>query len=237
MQLEVLLSCISQGVQSIGCCLLSKRKFRENANIVNIFTNTFGKVSGIVYGGNSRKVRNYLQISNKIFVFYNSKSENKIGYFKTELMNAISPKYFNDKKKTSALLSLTSILNILLPDSQSYKNIYSSLEYLIQNFDHEKWDYFYINWELDLIKELGFDTDLEKFKTNILDYSEIINLDIDGIKYQVPKFLISKDSKIKIDSKLMKKALIFTRNIMLNKFFLPNNLNFPKSRILLENYF
>ena len=217
--------------------LLSKRKFRENANIVNIFTNTFGKVSGIVYGGNSRKVRNYLQISNKIFVFYNSKSENKIGYFKTELMNAISPKYFNDKKKTSALLSLTSILNILLPDSQSYKNIYSSLEYLIQNFDHEKWDYFYINWELDLIKELGFDTDLEKFKTNILDYSEIINLDIDGIKYQVPKFLISKDSKIKIDSKLMKKALIFTRNIMLNKFFLPNNLNFPKSRILLENYF
>jgi len=217
--------------------LLSKRKFRENANIVNIFTNTFGKVSGIVYGGNSRKVRNYLQISNKIFVFYNSKSENKIGYFKTELMTAISPKYFNDKKKTSALLSLTSILNILLPDSQSYKNIYSSLEYLIQNFDHEKWDYFYINWELDLIKELGFDTDLEKFKTNILDYSEIINLDIDGIKYQVPKFLISKDSKIKIDSKLMKKALIFTRNIMLNKFFLPNNLNFPKSRILLENYF
>ena len=37
--------------------LLSKIKFRENANIINVFTNTHGKVSGIVYGGNSRKIR------------------------------------------------------------------------------------------------------------------------------------------------------------------------------------
>jgi len=217
--------------------LLSKRKFKENANIVNVFTNSFGKVSGIVYGGNSRKVRNYLQISNKIFVFYNSKNENKIGYFKTELVEAISPKFFNSKKKTSALLSLTSILNILLPDSQSYKNIYLSLENFIKNLSHERWDYFYVNWELNLIKELGFDTNLETFKVKITNDEKILNLNIDGIKYQVPRFLILNDSDQKIDANLIKKALIFTRNVMLNKFFLPNNLNFPKSRILLENYF
>ena len=79
--------------------LLSKVKFRENANIINIFTNLRGKVSGIVYGGSSRKIRNYLQISNKIFAIHSSKSENRLGYFKTELVEAISPKYFNDKKK------------------------------------------------------------------------------------------------------------------------------------------
>jgi DNA repair protein RecO (recombination protein O) len=217
--------------------LLSKRKFRENANIVNVFTNSFGKVSGIVYGGNSRKIRNYLQISNKIFVFYSSKNQNNIGYFKTELVEAVSPKYFNDKKKTSALLSLTSILNLLLPDSQSYKNIYLSLENLIKNFSQERWDYFYINWELNLIKELGFDTNLEQFKEQSLNDKKILNLDIDGIKYQVPRFLILNNQDQEIESDLIKKALIFTRNLMLNKFFLPNNLNFPKSRILLENYF
>ena len=54
--------------------------------IVNIFTKKKGKIDGIVYGGNSRKIRNYLQISNKLFVSHNSKSENKIGYFKTELI-------------------------------------------------------------------------------------------------------------------------------------------------------
>ena len=217
--------------------LLSKRKFRENANIVNVFTNSFGKVSGIVYGGNSRKVRNYLQVSNKIFVFYSSKSENKIGYFKTELIEAISPRYFNDKKKTSALLSLTSILNILLPDYQSYKNVYLSLGNLLKNFNQKRWDFFYINWELNLIKELGFDLDLKKFKEQTSKDEKILNLDIDGTKYQVPKFLIFNDFNQEIEISLVKKALFFTRSIMLNKFFLPNNLNFPKSRILLENYF
>ena len=30
--------------------LLSRIKFRENASIINVFTNLHGKVSGIVYG-------------------------------------------------------------------------------------------------------------------------------------------------------------------------------------------
>ena len=89
-----------------NCFLLSKKKFRENANIINIFTENKGKIDGIVYGGNSRKIRNYLQISNKLFVSHSSKSENRIGYLKTELIKPISPLYFNDKERTSALISL-----------------------------------------------------------------------------------------------------------------------------------
>ena len=96
------------------CYLLSKRKFRENANIINVFTLKKGKVGGIVYGGSSRKIRNYLQISNKLFILNNTKNENKIGYFKTELVKAISPIYFNDKERSSALISLCSLLNLLL---------------------------------------------------------------------------------------------------------------------------
>ena len=110
------------------CYLLSKKKFRENANIINIFTKKKGKLDGIVYGGTSRKIRNYLQISNKLFVSHNLKNENKIGYFKTELIKPISPLYFNDKERTSALISLCALLNILLPDSQPNKNIYNSFE-------------------------------------------------------------------------------------------------------------
>ena len=112
------------------CYLLSKRKFRENANIINIFTQKKGKLDGIVYGGTSRKIRNYLQICNKLFVSHTSKSENKIGYFKTELIKPISPLYFNDKERTSALISICSLLNILLPVSQPNKKIYESFERL-----------------------------------------------------------------------------------------------------------
>ena len=86
------------------CYLLSKNKFRENANIINIFSLNKGKVTGIVYGGNSRKIRNYLQISNKLFVMNNTKNENKIGYFKTELIKPISPLYFDNKKNFCTII-------------------------------------------------------------------------------------------------------------------------------------
>ena len=106
--------------------IISKNKFRENAIILDVFTSKFGKVSGIVYGGNSRKIKNYLQLVNKIHVVYNSKGENRIGYFKVELINAISPKYFNDKIKTLCLNSLSSLLKAVLPENQSYLSIYES---------------------------------------------------------------------------------------------------------------
>ena len=217
--------------------LLSKIKFRENANIINVFTNTRGKVSGIVYGGNSRKIRNYLQISNKIFIIYSSKAENRLGYFKTELVEAISPKYFNDKKKTTALLSSSSILNLLLPESQPYKKLYLSLDNLINNFEKDEWIIHYIYWELILLKELGFDPYLDQFFDNLSDNSIQKTIEIDNVKYQVPSFLLSKKKIETLESVQIKRALSFTRNILTNKFFLPNNLLFPKSRIILENYF
>jgi DNA repair protein RecO (recombination protein O) len=217
--------------------LLSKIKFRENANIVNVFTNTRGKVSGIVYGGSSRKIRNFLQISNKIFVMHSSKSENRLGYFKTELVEAISPKYFNDKKKTTALLSSSSILNLLLPESQPYKKLYISFDFLLKNFEEKNWIIHYIYWELILLKELGFDPYLEQFFGKITDKTTQNTIEIDNVKYQVPTFLIMKKNTDILDCREISTALSFTRNILTNKFFLPNNLLFPKSRIILENYF
>ena len=217
--------------------LLSKIKFRENANIVNVFTNIRGKVSGIIYGGASRKIRNFLQISNKIFVIHSSKSENRIGYFKTELVEAISPKYFNDKKKTTALLSLSAILNLLLPESQPYKNLYTSLNNLLNNFENSDWIVSYIYWELTLLKELGFDPFLEQFTSDEIQTSRFKSIEIDNIKYQVPIFLLTKKKIDILENKEISTALTFTRNILTNKFFYPNNLSFPKSRIILENYF
>ena len=219
------------------CYLLSKRKFRENANIINIFTQKKGKINGIVYGGTSRKIRNYLQISNKLFVSHTSKSENKIGYFKTELIKPISPLYFNDKKRTSALISVCSLLNILLPDSQPNKKIYESFEKLIDFFNLENWIFFYIFFEINLIKELGYDTNLTEYLNNLVKDKNFIKIKIDGYIYDIPNYLIKKKIPENSTNLLIRKSLYFTRQVMQNKFFLTNNLIFPKSRVILENYF
>ena len=218
------------------CYLLSKRKFRENANIINVFTPKKGKVSGIVYGGNSRKIRNYLQISNKLFIFYNSKND-KLGYFKSELIEPVAPHFFNDKERTTALISLCSLLNILLPESQPYEKMYYSFSKLLKNFNLKNWIILYIFFEISLIKELGYDTNLNIFYNKNDKLDEIKTITVDGKNYDVPNFLISHKIPNNLNNFLIKKSLIFSRNILLNKFFLPNNLLFPKSRKLLENYF
>ena len=219
------------------CYLLSKRKFRENANIINIFTHKRGKVDGIVYGGTSRKIRNYLQVSNKLFVSHTSKSESRIGYFKTELIKPISPIYFNDKQRTSALISICSILNILLPNSQPNKKIYNSFEKLLNSINLENWIFLYIFFEINLIKELGYDTNLTEYSKINKNNELFFKIKIDGYIYEIPNYLILETIPDNFTNVLIRKSLYFTRQVMQNKFFIPNNLLFPKSRIILENYF
>ena len=214
--------------------ILSKRKFRENAIILEVFTSDFGKVNGIVYGGTSRKVKNYLQLTNKIYLNYVSKSDNRIGYFKTELIEAFAPRYFNNKNKILCLNSITSILRILLPENQKSKNIYNSLENLLSNFDNKDWFLNYLYWELNLISNLGFGFDIDKISN--IHGQKNINIKIDNIDYKIPVFLISK-TNVDINFNEIYEGLLFTRKLMENKFFIPNNIKFPLSRKIFENKF
>ena len=54
--------------------LVGKSKYNENSLISEIYTENHGKVSGIIFGGTSKKIKNYLQLGNKVFVNFNSKS-------------------------------------------------------------------------------------------------------------------------------------------------------------------
>tara|TARA_B100002051_G_scaffold276417_1_gene324442 strand:+ start:2712 stop:3389 length:678 start_codon:yes stop_codon:yes gene_type:complete len=216
--------------------VIYKRKFRENAVVLEVFTKKFGKVSGIVYGGNSRKIKNYLQLINKIFIIHNSKGENRPGYFKTELVDPISPKYFDNKNKILCLNSLSSILKSLLPENQPYEKIYDSLCALLNNFNEKIWLKLYLDWEINLIKNLGFGFNLNSNDFVNVREKKIIDIKLDNIDYKIPSFLIFKDENIP-DTKEIYNGLSFSRNLMENKFFIPNNIRFPYSRKLLEKKF
>ena len=137
--------------------LLSKHNFNENSIIIEVFTLNHGKYTGIVYGGSSRKQKKNFQAGNKIFLDWKSKNENKTGYFKIELLDPISPLFFDDKKKSVCILSATSLLKILLPERQVNKKIYINFENMMNNLKLSNWIKLYIEWELSLIKELGYE--------------------------------------------------------------------------------
>ena len=93
--------------------LISKNKYSENSLIVEFFTENHGKVPGIIFGGTSKKIKGYIQTGNKLSLNFNSKSENKIGYFKVEICEVLSPLYFNNQKKLSCIISTMNLINIL----------------------------------------------------------------------------------------------------------------------------
>ena len=127
------------------------------------------------------------------------------------------------------------MLDVLLPDSQPNKKIYELFENLISLIKSEEWIFFYIFFELSLIKELGYDPNLNDNQSTI--NKDINKLKIDGYIYEVPNYLISKKIPKNFSNLLIRKSLYFTRQIFQNKFFIPNNIVFPKSRVILENYY
>ncbi|MAH54336.1 MAG: DNA repair protein RecO [Pelagibacteraceae bacterium] len=214
--------------------LLSKNNFNENSIIIETFTLRHGKCSGIVYGGSSRKQKRFFQVGNKLLLNFKSKNENKIGYFNTELFKAISPSFFDDKRKTICLLSACTFLKILLPERQINTKIYSSFEKMLDFFNSVDWINRYIYWELFLIKELGYEIDFNNNKKNT--NATNVTIEINGKYFKIPNFYL-KQNVIKFSRKDTKEALQFNKNIILENFILPNHLSFPISRNILEKYY
>ena len=104
--------------------LLSKNRYSENSLIAEIFTRDHGKVSGIIFGGTSKKIKNYLQIGNQLFVNYNSKSESRSGFFKIEIQKVYSAHYFDDSNKLNCLSSAMNLIKLLTAEFQSNISIY-----------------------------------------------------------------------------------------------------------------
>ena len=63
----------------------------------------------------------------------------------------------------------------MLPDSQPNQNIYKSFEEFVNSIKLDNWVIFYIFLELNLIKDLGYDPNLERFKndTSETDFQKI----------------------------------------------------------------
>ena len=93
--------------------LISKNRYNENSIIAEFFTENYGKTSGIIFGGTSKKIKNYLQIGNKFHINYNTKNISRVGYFKLEIIKASTPIYFDHNQKLSCIASAMNLLKLL----------------------------------------------------------------------------------------------------------------------------
>ena len=154
--------------------LISKTRYNENSLIAELFTKDKGKISGIIFGGTSKKIKNYLQVGNKLHVNYNSKNENRIGYFKIEILNAYTPLYFDHKQKLSCITAAMNLIKILTAESQSNYKVYFIIQNLFLILKEKDWLKKYIFWELELLKILGYDLALENLVEKDLEGNKTV---------------------------------------------------------------
>jgi len=107
--------------------LLSLNKYNENSAIAEFFTENNGKISGVIFGATSKKIKNYLLIGNKFHLNYNIKQDSKLGYFKLEIDEVKTPQYLDNKKKLFCIIYTMNIVKILTVENQENKNIYKGL--------------------------------------------------------------------------------------------------------------
>jgi len=215
--------------------LISKNRYSENSIIAEVFTENHGKVSGIIFGGTSKKIRNYLQIGNKIYVNYNTKSPTRIGYFKIEILKALTPLYFDNNQKLFCITSAMNLIKLLTAEAQSNKEIFRLINYFFEILTIENWIKEYVFWELELLKLLGYDLELKK-----IVQKEVINNEINYYvsssteKKIIPNFLIENNNN-NIELENLLKGLNLVNDYIEKTILKPNNINLPSSRLNFVN--
>ena len=210
--------------------LVSKNRYSENSIIAEVFTENHGKISGIIFGGTSMKIKNYLQIGNKVYVNYNSKSVTRIGYFKIEILKALTPLYFDENQKLSCITSAMHLIKLLTAEAQSNKEIFKLINKFFEILTSDNWIQKYIFWELELLKLLGYDLELK----NMVE-KEIVDSEINYFvkssteKKNIPNFLIDENN-LDVNLKNLLKGLKLVSDYLEKSILKPNNLNLPTSR-------
>ena len=210
--------------------LVSKNRYSENSIIAEVFTENHGKISGIIFGGTSKKIKNYLQIGNKIYVNYNSKSVTRIGYFKIEILKALTPLYFDENQKLSCITSAMHLIKLLTAEAQSNKEIFKLIDKFFEILTSDNWIQKYIFWELELLKLLGYDLELKTMaEKEIVDSEVNYYVKSSTEKKSIPNFLIDENN-MDVNLKSLLKGLKLVSDYLEKSILKPNNLNLPTSR-------
>ena len=209
--------------------LLSINKYNENSAIADFFTENNGKVSGVIFGATSKKIKNYLLMGNKFHLNFNFKQDSKLGYFKIEIDKATTPNYLENKKKLFCIIYTMNLIKTLTVDNETNKNIYQLLNNFFELLNKDNWLVFFIFWELNFYKTIGYDIDFKNYVTNtIIDGDE--KFIVESTKKTIPNFLVNNDINTKNENDIFSAFKIVGE--FLDKSILKrNNISFPSSRI------
>ena len=176
--------------------LLSKNKYSENNSIAEFYTKNHGKATGVIYGSTSKKIKNYLFIGNKFHLNFNSKSVSKVGYFKLEIDQIITPLFMDDKNKLLCMSYAMNLIKILTVEDQQNENVFHLADTLRNLLNNNKWLLEFIFWELSFYKSVGYDIEFKDYVSEEIGTNGNKRYYVKSTNKIIPNFLIDRNFEI-----------------------------------------
>ena len=214
--------------------LLSSNKYNENSSIVEFFTKDHGKISGILFGSTSKKIKSYLLIGNKFHLNYSSKNENSTGSFKVEIDKVNTALYLDNKLKLSCIIYSIQIIKILTVENQSNIKIFELIENLYKILNDHNWLKRFVIWELDFFKLIGYEISFLDYAEKVTKNNKTFYVSKNDNSKIIPNFLVNNHDSVQNNQEIVN-ALSITGDFLKKSILNDNDYSLPNSRINFEN--
>ena len=147
--------------------LINCKIYKENDLFIKFLSETDEILSGIVYGGLSRKKKLIYQVGYYLEFIVSYKSNRPLS-INAELIKPFIFPIIENKYKLNCLISIASLINLSIVEGQKIKNIYNITDkFLLKMFNNKKWFKNYCIFLFELLKMIGYEVNFEQNKNNI----------------------------------------------------------------------
>ncbi len=146
-------------LESVGL-LINLRPFNERDCVARIFTREYGVLVGMMRGAVVAK-KNRPLVGQVGVATWNARLDTQLGVFHWDAEKNLSVPLMLDSVRLMCMNAAFDILGTLLPERESYQNLYDDTCRLCQKLACGNMDT-YLEWEIGLLRELGYALDLSR---------------------------------------------------------------------------
>jgi len=146
--------------------VLSARRHSEGDLVLSLLTREHGRHAGLVKGGAGRRSAGLYEPGNRLRAVWRARLSDHLGNFACENLAQSAAALLDEPLRLAALSSATAVAEAALaerePHPRAYDGFAALIEALVSSTDTIAWAVRYVQWELDLLAEIGFGLDLER---------------------------------------------------------------------------